>query len=36
MHTLYVNFFGCKWPMKKSYEKTLKNYVTSSKNLKEK
>ena len=24
MHTLHINFFGCKWPMKKSYEKHWK------------
>ena len=32
MHNLHMNIFGCKWPMKKSWE-TLKKYVTSSNNL---
>ena len=27
MHTLHINFYGCKWPMKKSYEKHWKTIV---------
>ena len=34
MHTLHINCFGCKWPMKKTISETLKNYVTSNNNAK--
>ena len=27
MHTLHINFFGCKWPMKKSYQKHWKTIL---------
>ena len=27
MHTFHSNFFGCKWPMKKSYEKHCKTIL---------
>ena len=27
MHTLHINCFGCKWPMKKSYQEHLKTML---------
>ena len=27
MHTLHINCFGCKWPMKKKYQKHLKTVL---------